>query len=258
MTPMPSVPLTDCRLIVHPPAGGAWNMAVDEHLLGWTSRTGRCCWRFYQWAEPTLSLGYFQQYAARAEHEASRGCPVVRRASGGGAILHDRELTYSVTVPLDHPLGKRRQWMYDAVHQTLIAVLATKGIRASLFGSSSLGEERSAEFLCFKRRSAGDVVVAEAKIAGSAQRRSALAVLQHGSVLLCRSWAAPELPGLCEITGKTVEPEELMYLWRQQVGEALKLRWHADSLSQEEEEEVAGIVAEKYGSQSWTEKRRGS
>jgi lipoate-protein ligase A len=148
--------------------------------------------------------------------------------------------------------------MYDAVHQTLIAVLAMKGIRASLFGSSSLGEERSAEFLCFKRRSAGDVVVAGVKIAGSAQRRSAGAVLQHGSVLLRRSLAAPELPGLCEITGKSLEPEELMQLWRQQVAEALTLRWHADSLSQEEEEGVAGIASEKYGSPSWTEKRRGS
>ncbi len=249
-------PLTECRLLVHPPRGGAWNMAVDEHLLDWTSRTGCCCWRFYEWAEPTLSLGYFQQYVDRDGHVASRGCPVVRRASGGGAILHDSELTYSLAVPSAHPLGRRRQWTYEAIHQTLIAVLSERGIQANLYGTPQPGGQRSGDFMCFSRRSSGDIVVGDVKIAGSAQRRVADAVLQHGSVLLRRTSVAPELPGLCEITGKAIETGDLMHVWRQRLAEVLRFRWREDSLSREEEEHVARIAAKKFGHSSWTRKHR--
>ena len=81
-------------LLLDPPASGAWNMAVDEVLWRWSAAAGRCCWRFYRWEEPTLSLGYFQSYDDRARHAASQGCPVVRRPSGGGAIVHDKEKGY--------------------------------------------------------------------------------------------------------------------------------------------------------------------
>jgi len=248
--------VTECRLLLHPPQDGAWNMAVDEHLLDWTAQTGCCCWRFYQWAEPTLSLGYFQQYVDRDGHAASRGCPAVRRASGGGAILHDNELTYSLAVPSAHPLGRRRQWTYEAIHQTLIAVLSERGIQANLYGTPQPREQRSGDFLCFCRRSSGDIVLADVKIAGSAQRRVAHAVLQHGSVLLRRTSAAPELPGLCDITGKAIEPGDLMHHWRQRLAEVLQFRWHEDSLSGEEENQIARIVAEKYTKPSWTKKYR--
>ena len=130
-------------------------MAVDEYLLGWTSRTGSCCWRFYQWDEPTLSLGYFQEYRDRDGHVASRECSVVRRASGGGAILHDRELTYCLTVPSDHPLGRRRQWTYEAVHRTLIAVLADWGIGRVCSVTLRAGSGKS-----------GDVSVFQAAVGG--------------------------------------------------------------------------------------------
>src|SRR5882724_9809402 len=87
------------RLIIDPPAHGAWNMAVDEALLESAAVDGIATLRLYQWSEPTLSLGYFQPAADRQTHPASRECPLVRRASGGGAILHDRELTYSLAIP---------------------------------------------------------------------------------------------------------------------------------------------------------------
>lgn len=249
-------PLTECRLIVDPPGGGAWNMAVDEHLLGWTAETGCCCWRFYRWEEATLSLGYFQQYEERGSHDASRECPVVRRASGGGAIVHDKEVTYSLTVPSEHPLGRRRQWTYEAIHQTLITVLSTWGIQAGLYGRQEESEKKSGEFLCFNRRSSGDVVVGDVKVAGSAQRRVAEAVLQHGSVLLRRSSAAPELAGVDDMAGTTTAPDVLMDVWLQRLAEVLRFQWQQDSLSAEEKGYVARIVAEKYGHASWTEKRK--
>src|SRR5687767_13677741 len=92
------------RLLIDPPASGAWNMAVDEALLA-SAAAGVATLRFYTWSQPTLSLGYFQHAHQRDAHAASRSCPLVRRASGGGAILHDRELTYSLAVPLRQRLG---------------------------------------------------------------------------------------------------------------------------------------------------------
>src|SRR6185295_18138238 len=100
------------RLLIDPPGGGAWNMAVDEALLETAATTGQATLRFYQWQEPTLSLGYFQSVADRQQHAASLDCPVVRRASGGGAILPDRELTYSVALP--QPVASSA--LYDACH----------------------------------------------------------------------------------------------------------------------------------------------
>src|SRR6188474_2624923 len=87
------------RLIVDPPASGAWNMAVDEALLETAAISGLATLRFYTWQEPTLSLGYFQSAVDRDHHPDGRDCPLVRRASGGGAIIHDRELTYSIALP---------------------------------------------------------------------------------------------------------------------------------------------------------------
>ena len=98
-------PSTVCHLIVDAPADGAWNMAADEALLHTVSNTETPVLRFYQWQSPTLSLGYFQSYADRNQHAASLEADVVRRLSGGGAILHDQELTYSLVLPGSNPLA---------------------------------------------------------------------------------------------------------------------------------------------------------
>jgi lipoate-protein ligase A len=197
------------RLIVDPPAGGAWNMSLDEALLHQVS-SGESpdTLRFYQWNEPTLSLGYFQSIRERQGHLASLNCPVVRRSSGGGAIVHDVELTYSLAMRVANRFAARQ--LYDALHKSLLAVLDTWSIRAELFGQSERnpGAEASrgtdinrAAFLCFQRRTPGDVIFREFKICGSAQRRLGHAVLQHGSLLLGQSPSAPELPGIRELRG---------------------------------------------------------
>ena len=71
------------RLLIDPPAAGPWNMAVDEALLE-TADRGQCTLRFYQWQQPTLSLGYFQPYEDRWRHEASGSCIAVRRPAAAG------------------------------------------------------------------------------------------------------------------------------------------------------------------------------
>jgi lipoate-protein ligase A len=270
------------RLLIDPPASGSWNMAVDETLLELAAAEGQCTLRFYQWAEPTLSLGYFQAYSDREQHEASRRCAVVRRASGGGAIMHDFDVTYSLAVPERHPAAGDRLWTYRLVHTALVEVLADLGIEASLFAggagvsgqgdgggcgeefqgmedapptTSSVPFDRRQPFLCFQRRAAGDVLVNGEKIAGSAQRRRLGAVLQHGSVLLARSAAAPELPGLKELTTRTILVEEFIQAWLGRLAKALAVTPSRSELSEEHRRRAARLAAEKYESAVWTNAR---
>lgn len=168
-------------------ADGATNMAADECLADAALDRGCLCLRIYGWTVPTVSLGAFQ----RIEHaRATRGIeslPLVRRPSGGGAIIHGSDLTYAAAVPKRHPWGAAAQILYDALHAAMVAVLRERGVAARLCAAVGIDGE-AAPFLCFDRRSPGDVVVgaepAGVKLMGSAQRRLAAAVLQHGSLLL--------------------------------------------------------------------------
>lgn len=251
------------RLLVDPPAAGAWNMAVDEALLEAAATEGRPTLRFYQWQEPTLSLGYFQEYEDRRQHAASAGCPTVRRTSGGGAILHDRELTYSLAVPEGHPLVADRLRTYRVIHESLIDALSGWGIEATLFTCGMAAAPQCTEepqpgrqpFLCFQRRSLGDVLAGGVKIAGSAQRRRRGAVLQHGSVLLARSAAAPELAGLKDRTGKSIAADKLIEAWLERLAEVLAVEWHISVLSGGDRRRAAELDSEKYATAAWTKNR---
>ena len=231
-------------------------MAVDEVLLEWAAVAGRSCWRFYQWDQPTLSLGYFQDLDDRSQHDTSLDCPIVRRATGGGAILHQHELTYSLVLPAEHQLAKQRQALYDSVHNTLIATLGSLGIQARLCGQSAVAESQVNPFLCFQRRSPGDVVVGATKVAGSAQRRIKGAVLQHGSVLLGRSAAAPELDGLTELAGTSISIQQLIDRWLERLAAELDLRWQDEPLTPNESRQVADLVRDKYASPAFLRKQR--
>ena len=104
----------EARLILDPPADGLWNMALDEALLELAGESGIPTLRLYRWQPATLSLGYFQPYQDRESHPPSTTCPVVRRSSGGGAILHDRELTYSFTATIDDRAWARGSYTFGA------------------------------------------------------------------------------------------------------------------------------------------------
>jgi lipoate-protein ligase A len=244
---------TPCRLLIDPLASGAWNMAVDEVLLESAAESGGCWWRFYRWEEPTLSLGHFQTLDDRERHAASRRCPVVRRASGGGAIVHDVELTYSLAVAAGHRLAQGRAGLYRTVHATLVDVLAGFGIAASLWAGPHAPNENM-PFLCFQRRAAGDVVCGAAKIGGSAQRRLRGAVLQHGSVLLAHSDAAPELAALADF-GPAIGHEALIASWTAVLSDRLRLDFSRTPLSEAQQARAATLVRAKYGSGAWTADR---
>jgi lipoate-protein ligase A len=244
--------MAELRLLLDPPAPGAWNMAVDEVLLETAAATGRATLRFYQWQEPTLSLGYFQSVADRHQHAASRDCPLVRRASGGGAIVHDRELTYSVAIP-HHDSRSTSGKLYDVFHLTLIETLSELGVSANLYsptaaicrdGPPSTSQLQS--FLCFQRRTCSDIVCRQAKVVGSAQRRRRSAVLQHGSVLLARSAFAPELPGIAELESIAIDPTELATRWTPRMADRLGLVPRAGKLFEAENRTAEAFVVGRF------------
>lgn len=198
MTGSPPDDVPRVRLLVdEQPASGAWNMAVDEVLLTSAVQEGCCSLRWYRWQEATLSLGYFQQADDPLIEDRFDGLPRVRRLSGGGAILHERELTYACALGAHHALALRPLSLYAAMHDAIVRVLSEFGILLRARGETD--RSRDAHFLCFNRGDANDLLYRAHKVLGSAQRRRRGAVLQHGSLLLWRSPAAPEFPGILDL-----------------------------------------------------------
>jgi lipoate-protein ligase A len=171
-------------------------MRIDEDLLNQASQDDVNTLRFYQWSEPTVSLGYFQKEVRPPE--GLEQLPVVRRLSGGGAILHDQELTYSVSLGRSHPCVKDPTGIYRIVHAAIIECLSELDFDCTLRGDEN-SDPANKSFLCFSRSDPNDIVHAGTKVVGSAQRRRRGAVLQHGSILLRASEFAPELPGVFDL-----------------------------------------------------------
>lgn len=213
-----------CQVIIEPAAEeGAWNMALDEALLR-DSLAHHSCWlRWYRWREPTLSLGYFQNTEDDVDLRW-QSLPAVRRLSGGGAILHDREWTYSCILPSTHPLTDRPAEIYRLVHSGVINVLQRRGIETHLRGEHAPSKPADA-FLCFERGDPNDVLLGDHKFLGSAQRRRRGTVLQHGSLILQRSDHAPEVAGLFELSGITFDSDELVAQLAPAVAQRLSAHW---------------------------------
>jgi len=199
----------DGLAIVDQPRPGADNMAIDQGMLSAVAAGGPPLLRIYRWAKPTVSLGYFQKYADFEVAPCFQAEQHVRRATGGGAIVHHHDWTYSLAVPeriLGSTIGASSR-MYDVVHEAVSSWLRQLGWDASLWPSERAGPAGN-PFLCFMRRSPGDIVVQDNKVLGSAQRRMQGGVLQHGSLLLSRSQYAPELPGLTELPVQSEQVSE--------------------------------------------------
>lgn len=170
------------------PARGAVNMAVDEALLESVRRGGPPVIRFYTWKPACLSFGRNQP--ARNLYDAARaaalGIDVVRRPTGGLAVLHDRELTYCVLAPL-HLFGGPRA-AYAEINRALVEGLRCLGVAAEqAAGERARGPLREQTGPCFQTPAAGEVVAQGRKLAGSAQRCDRGMLLQHGSILLSGS-----------------------------------------------------------------------
>ena len=240
------------RILQDPPLDGPTNMARDEALL---VRVGEAksppTLRLYQWDPPTISLGYFQRYAEYESLPPPAGeLAVVRRLTGGGAILHDLELTYSITVPADHRLVvDSPNRLYELAHDAVMAALESLDLPSARCNFTDDSGPSRGPFFCFERRHAFDVLIGADKIAGSAQRRTRTAVLQHGSIILGNRYAqqaTARVPvpleksmeqmresfaeHLADITGESVVPGE----------------WHPEELA------AAERLVGKYAGEAWT------
>ncbi len=236
-----------------PALDGPTNMARDEHLLHSTGARPAAI-RTYAWDPPTISLGYFQRAAQLAElPDPLRSLAVVRRLTGGGAILHDQEITYCLVADTSLPMVRKSPAsLYELVHSCWRDVLAASGIESMLAPDSyPLPTPRTGPFFCFERPGRTDLIVQEQKLLGSAQRRLPDRVLQHGSLLLRQRFA--DHPG----ADPDVDDTDLVATWVDdflaRLGEALGLAPRPTTWSAEQEADIADR-RERYASATWTEK----
>ena len=246
-----------CRVLPHQAANGPENMALDEWMLAEAARSpGLALLRTYEWTEPTLSLGYFQSYAEARANTRWAEVPLVRRSTGGGAIWHDREITYAVAVPIDHPKARRSKDLYQSINGCVAVMLHDGGLPARRRGEAEARTGPDRPFLCFLDRDAEDLVLQGSKVLGSAQRRRSGVLLQHGSLLLSRSSYVPEVPGIAELGGEAWGGEgdwsNQLIEW---ICEVLALRGERCNLSAEERAEVTRIADQVYRSNAWTQRR---
>lgn len=242
------------RLLAFKKEDGARNMAIDQAILDSVDAGGPATLRFYGWNQPTLSLGYFQKLADRQGHITSAHAGVVRRSSGGGAILHDRELTYSVCVPQPRRTVAARLDLVDVMHAAASRVLSGKGIQTNRNGLSSTPSAGD-RFLCFQRRSEEDLICSGYKVLGSAQRRGRQAILQHGSLLLHASQLAPELPGAGDLTGQPLSAADLAAELCDDLNRTHRWQILPNALTAAELERTDQMTRERYAATNWTEKR---
>jgi len=222
------------RLIKDSYHTGFMNMAIDEAIMI-AHREGLVppTIRFYQWSPPAVSLGYFQDLKKEIDVDACQhlGIDIVRRPTGGKAVLHDKELTYSFIIKENHPLvNDSILETYKKISGGIIRGLSYLGIKAELvplrekLKSTPSGNEIKSKIshsdiksICFSVPSQYEVQVEGKKIVGSAQVRKREIVLQHGSLLI------------------ELEKDKLFSVFNfpsVQIRERLKIRFKATSLEE--------------------------
>ncbi len=202
----------------------AWNMAVDEALLLSCDKQPQVTLRFYRWERPTLSLGYFQSLSEiDLEECARRGFAWIRRPTGGRAVLHQHELTYSFVAPRAL-LGESVGRSHEQISRALALGLQRLGLTAR-FSAPRESDQRLSS-VCFAAPALVELTIQNKKVIGSAQMRTKSSVLQHGSlpvkidfealaaVLKLRDPTAVRLlkqraAGLGEFLSREPAPEEL-------------------------------------------------
>jgi lipoate-protein ligase A len=176
------------RLLHDGPADGPWNMAVDETIARAVGEgLAPATLRFYEWSPPTVSLGYLQRVPGGVDLVACRrhGIGLVRRVTGGRAVLHADELTYSVAMPFQGPWRSLSVLdVFARISSGLIAGLKHLGVEATLGETRARTEDGPQSAACFLLRRMPAILVGGRKLIGSAMRRWDRSLLQHGSILL--------------------------------------------------------------------------
>ena len=173
----------------HRAGSGVDQMAIDGALLEWAaSGRARAVFRTYSWSRPTLSLGRAEPFPAGWNVAAlqAAGTDIVRRPTGGDAVLHDEELTFAVAASLPGPWALRPRAFADLVAEALAEALRELELPAERINLSDVraATARPGDRPCFARPSAGEVRVGPYKVAGIASRFTRGAALSHASVPL--------------------------------------------------------------------------
>lgn len=200
---------------------GAWNMAVDEALL---DSDEPCFLRVYRWEPAALSLGYFQKLdATELIPFREAGIDIVRRLTGGGAILHAHELTYSLTGTVgEAPFDGIIEASYRCVHNAWISALAEIGLQARSADEAPRVLSHSEQpFLCFARSTRLDVVAGERKLIGSAKRERRGRALQHGSVILEAHEQGGVVASVNQLATRPFTPDQLATSFAQKLATSL-------------------------------------
>lgn len=175
------------RLIVSPARPGPENMALDEALLDSVAAgDSPPLLRLYRWLPPSLSIGYSQPIEdVNKTALAERGWDLVRRPTGGRAILHADELTYAIVLPLIHPLAAGGVLTsYQHLSAGLISALEQLGLTVVAEADERMDRQARQNPVCFEVPSAYELTVQGKKLIGSAQVRRQKAMLQHGTLPL--------------------------------------------------------------------------
>lgn len=243
------------------PADGATNMAVDHALLDRAAASGEAVLRIYAWAQPTLSFGMHERARLTPAALAAQGVAAVRRPTGGRALLHHREVTYSVTAPLS---GAGLGESYRAINGLLLDALARLGVHASESPRRARATAPDGA-ACFAEPNVGELMVDGRKLVGSAQRRDDRALLQHGSILLAddqpRIAAIRGLPPppstaatLNDLVSRPVSYAEVRDALVAALGAALGTST-LDRLDPTELTAAVGVHRRRYASDEWTFRR---
>ena len=267
------------RLIIHPAARGAWNMAVDQAILEHV-QTGRgeCLptLRLYAWDPACLSLGHAQPFAdVDLERLKGHGWEVVRRATGGRAILHTDELTYSVTGSAEEPvLAGGVLESYNRLAQALLLAVKSLEVPVEMKEGKAAGST-TPNPVCFEVPSTYEITVDGKKLIGSAQARKKEGVLQHGSLPLtgdltricqalvfeneaAREEAAQRLLARATTVesalGRAVPWDTAAQAFIRAFETQLGLCLERGELSESETRRAEALLSEKYDHPSWTER----
>ena len=252
----------------------AYNMALDELLMSWQKeRDFLPTLRFYFWDVPTLTIGHFQNAKKDINFEKVKehGVEFVRRQTGGKAVLHDNELTYSVTLPENYPnMPKDVVSAYRVLTQGLIEGYREIGLYPKFSIPSDEKQEKTA--VCFDTPSMYEVVIDNKKIAGSAQVRKNDMILQHGSVPLSinidmlydmflfksdrlkerlKSDFVKKASGIKNFLNKELELQDLIEPFKKGFAKGLNISLTNYTLSEKEEQEVKELAKNKYESDNW-------
>ncbi len=249
------------RLVCDAEYSGAQNMARDEALLLAQSETSAPILRFYDWSAPCVSIGRLQKNFDfdRAKHA---GFEVVRRPTGGRAVLHQHEITYCAVLHSSHLPRESRSVVgaYNWLSAGFLNGLQTLGIRAQLGSAHAGSTPGSPEANCFGAAAQCDFLVGGKKLIGAAQCRKNDVILQHGAILLDINEAAwhdaigGAMSGAVSLRALGVLPEreELIAALTTGMENEWNIRFRHSVISASETELASRLQHEKYSTSNWT------